>query len=793
MTEVTPESRTRRVVRRLNVYKNGNIGAGLTLRDENNAQISRLSLYRRKGLLLQGKNKERKEKNAKSSLLGELEEHIPVLGDIDSRSHLTNEKAQIKVENLILELFPDTEWAMYIKQMEQFVDNIHFSSMSLEMYRSIFWILTSPKTEVLSLQSAKDADKLVVARDRSGQKVKGRGNGYKSMCRVVSCIKRMHYEAEIACPSELAEGKQLLASMQKKYVPKGAPTVDPCILLPRMYESIHFTAMYYNGNKLCSSLRVTRDWVMFLMTWIMFARPSEIFHFCPSVESISIPMGVRVDRDGLPPFLLMDLLQWKNRAISKGQYQIRIVRNYLNAKFCPVFWILYWLSISSLRCGPIVTKLISKDKAVPVSTRRVMTDKAMFVYEDDNHKTTAITQPIMEKVFLKAFKSCGYPSATMYTIRKTATMWGARCGAKQYSLLATGRWRSASNHFQSYVKAGCSDADRFDDKSMDPVRKIWVYHENVESINAKPVDVTQHVVEQTPPSKKRKRNNQVNDDEEDEADCDDEEENDEDYCLEQYLQFESIPKSNDLYMDYLPQGVCDLIKNFKAEFVKANERPDEARQRFERSMDKYGILKSIDMHGLLAQHGHNHTVRPPYDEITVYKHITENKVLHAYGISKHRLDNHPSWVKVNTVLSLGLSEESDDLEGIFQDDSQSVAGLSRVVPTSSKEMCGFTFRNKQAIIELFNDGDDKYLPARDWLESICDKNTNLSTKTEKEYRTFKQNYSGLCLEYIYAKKCEGSFLRLKKERVQAGTNWLKTNLSEEEYKSKTFVKHAMLY
>ena len=298
--------------------KVGNIGSKFTLRDVNEKRVSRLRLYRARGLLLQGSNEERRKLNDKSTLLRSIQKHTPTLTQSVSRSDDTNEEAQIKVENLILEVFPETNWADYIRAMERGDDDIRFTPMTLEMYRTIFWILTFPKGKPVERPSDINPEVRVQVHDSEGKEVLGRGNQYKTMTKVVSCIKRMHFEAKIPAPCDLTEGKVLLSNMERDYLPGGAPTVDPAVLLPSIYDAIHFKS---TGKVLHTCLRVTRDWVMYLISWIMFARPSEIFNFCPCIQSLSIPTGIKLCRDGLPPYLLMDLLQWKNRSISKGRYQ----------------------------------------------------------------------------------------------------------------------------------------------------------------------------------------------------------------------------------------------------------------------------------------------------------------------------------------------------------------------------------------------------------------------------------------------------------------------------------------
>ena len=380
----------------------------------------------------------------------------------------------------------------------------------------------------------------------------------------------------------------------------------------------------------------------------------------------------------------------------------------------------------------------------------------------------------MEHVITSAYATCGYPTATMYTGRKTATMWAARCGAKDYAILATGRWKSNSKHFQTYVKAGCSDADRYTNKEEDPIRKIWVFHENVESVNAKPVQVTQNDAFPSHSDKKRKHEDML------EAEFEDDNPDDDDYDISssQFLNDLGSPlaKKGNNSLEGLNSNMLDLIRVFKKEFVKANQRPDEARQIFERNMEKHGLRIPIDTHGLLANGGNAITSRPPHDDLAVYRHISRNVVVHAYGIQKHRLHYHPSWKEVDSVITLGLSEEADDIADILNryDEVEEVKDESRSIPATSKEMCSLSFDSKQAIVDFFLLGNEKYKAAKDWLECINAKSKD-GSMSRGDFRTYKQNYTSLCLQYIYSLKCDGYFLDLKKDRSTAATSWLKSN------------------
>ena len=89
-------------------------------------------------------------------------------------------------------------------------------------------------------------------------------------------------------------------------------------------------------------------------------------------------------------------------------------------------------------------------------------------------------------------------------------------------------------------------------------------------------------------------------------------------------------------------------------------------------------------------------------------------------------------------------------------------------------MCSICFHSKQAIIDFFLLGDENYKAAKDWLEYIKAKSKD-GTLSTGDFRTYKQNYTSLCLQYIYSLKCEGEYLELKKDRSTAAVSWLKSN------------------
>jgi hypothetical protein len=459
------------------------------------------------------------------------------------------------------------------------------------------------------------------------------------------------------------------------------------------------------------------------------------------------PPAVPWDADGWPPFLLLDLLQWKCRPIAKGAYQIKIVRNRTDARFCPVFWLLYWLAVSKLKCGPLIVRIESlcNEKYIPkaIVCRREH-DGVIKWYSDEECDTSVeVTIRIMESIMKTAFEKAGYKDATLYTIRKTATMWGARCNAATYELLATGRWRQASNNFYSYVKSGLSNAEIYsDDKTKDPIRKIWAYHPNV--ITA--VRDIEFVMSSALVSTTTERDD---DDEDSNTDC---------------LPFAEVRSAdNSVYpnVDYILHDVQDLVTKFSNDVMTKVSSPHMALELWEVRMKKIGVHVPIDFVGLNEHAAQSLTVRPPLEDVCFYKHVLHNRVIMVYGPKKADMDNNSQWVKVDRIMTLGLGSDAD-MEDV---DIAEEVEVDRMIPLCISDInkCIPSFHSAIQIMHFFVYGDEKVAKPSTWK-------THPNWPTFKNATGFNQHYTELCAQFIYAKFWVESspFMLKKKERVAKG-------------------------
>ena len=101
-------------------------------------------------------------------------------------------------------------------------------------------------------------------------------------------------------------------------------------------------------------------WTMLLVAICICARASEVTEYCPTFDDTSLPDSAsQWDSDGVPKYIEIALRRWKTRSPhNQGKkYRMRLWRNYLDSRFCPVTWLLTWLHYSGITSGTLFQKI----------------------------------------------------------------------------------------------------------------------------------------------------------------------------------------------------------------------------------------------------------------------------------------------------------------------------------------------------------------------------------------------------------------------------------------------------
>lgn len=251
---------------------------------------------------------------------------------------------------------------------------------------------------------------------------------------------------------------------------KGVESAEVAVYLPAMWVSC------WQTDKTSTELEKTRNWWTFLGMFNQFMRPCEVYKFCPDYSSVSFGP---IDADGIPSRFQVSLCNWKGRTGS-GEYVMVYKRNNTDIKYCPCFWFLRFNQLSGITCGPIFQQLSRDGKSalecVSTAIKTAGKDKVP-VYLDNFNMQVNFSYSALERMINKMHCNAGFKQLSMYSIRKTATKWGARCGAKEWHLKNTGRWTKTSTHFHFYVQEGQWESEMAleNGTEVDPIRLLWVY------------------------------------------------------------------------------------------------------------------------------------------------------------------------------------------------------------------------------------------------------------------------------------------------------------------------------
>ena len=210
-------------------------------------------------------------------------------------------------------------------------------------------------------------------------------------------------------------------------------------------------------------------WTMLLVGICIFARASELCEFCPTFEDTSLPeSGAQWDSDGLPKYIEVALREWKTRTTCHmgKKYKMRLWRNYLDPRFCPVTWLVTWLHYSDIRNCPLFQSFEGgRPSGTHMSTTqwtgatgRLFTAAGLY---EPGHYTEGVEEEMGEWV----------PAAgvTNHGIRRSACQWAGRCGADSLDV-SNGSRHKTLTELAKYMGQGAKMRSQYtEDAGSDPI------------------------------------------------------------------------------------------------------------------------------------------------------------------------------------------------------------------------------------------------------------------------------------------------------------------------------------
>jgi hypothetical protein len=201
------------------------------------------------------------------------------------------------------------------------------------------------------------------------------------------------------------------------------------------------------------------------------ARASDLTKFCPAFEDTLLPEEANWDSDGFPKYIDLALRDWKWRSkkmkkkknTPEGRYSMRVHRNKLDARFCPVWWLLFYWDYFNIHKGPIFQN--AKGVAYGEDAWVGMTNR-LFV------ATGLYTLAVPATACEKRVPGKG---VTNHGIRKTALQWAGRCKGNPLDGKNTGRWKTYEEMAGYHADGAVKRASLTENGGKDPIWRIWVW------------------------------------------------------------------------------------------------------------------------------------------------------------------------------------------------------------------------------------------------------------------------------------------------------------------------------
>ena len=329
------------------------------------------------------------------------------------------------VEGFFLALLPQSDFSRYLMQLQSRLIPLNDGKFKGNPVRAFIPFSSLKEIELVAfIQYLITPKDMATAFSIDGCCVNGRGVGYKSLEGFITVIRTIHRAAGISdglCPTHGENVKAIRKDVFDRYHPEGALALDFATFLPKAYVAVF-------GSDLPNLDKLMR-WTSLLIAINIFARASEITDYCPLAEDIVFPTD-HVDwcADGLP--------------------------RYINRRYC---------------C-----------KAVKTITNKVGGINYTVWVDDESHEVN-LTYENWSDICKMIFDGADISGASTHSIRKSAAVWAARCGAEEYQIREAGRWNSGDT-YMIYVKSGkamSSLAATRKDGAIDPIRRVWVFHPTV--------------------------------------------------------------------------------------------------------------------------------------------------------------------------------------------------------------------------------------------------------------------------------------------------------------------------
>ena len=268
--------------------------------------------------------------------------------------------------------------------------------------------------------------------------------------------------------------QQLVAASEFDHDPKGAPSFDFAKDLLPMLDAILVMPRW---NFLYRLMVVT----MFLLACCLMFRALEVTSCCPRREHIKLPSDDKDwAPDGLPYYLNVGLLHTKGKRMG-DVYYMRVYRNLVEPRLCPVFYLLWWLSASGIKEGPIFVRFYQGKPGSFNEFKTMETAKSkMDIAYDSLGRVISLVEVQWRNTLRRVFIAVFMPHLIPHSLRKSGIKWAARCHAQDYEIRLNSRHSPNSNTLCVYIEGGMIESDEATIDALgciilDPIFFLWCW------------------------------------------------------------------------------------------------------------------------------------------------------------------------------------------------------------------------------------------------------------------------------------------------------------------------------
>jgi hypothetical protein len=328
------------------------------------------------------------------------------------------------IEGAIMVLFPGSDEARMIQEWRNAATNPNivctFAVLSITVITTLLLLYTQDRQQLIDGYACYDG-------------------GYLTLMSVLNCINAVCRTAGfVSDVTKHDDVQKIRRAVEAKWDPEGAPSFDfTDALLSMVKVAFNMSGLKAKDNKGWSLPKRVQISTQLVLCCAIMGRASDVTKFSPRMEDIKLPSRQSAkdwDPDSLPKWIDVTVWQSKGKRKRNKTRVLRIHRNPVKWELCPVFWLMFWFTISGIKEGPIFVKLSNKVGEVVMKFHEYrMVNKTECAFDVDGNDI-GITYAQWAGALKKIWKVLDMEDLIPQSICKSAIKWAARCHGQDWEI-----------------------------------------------------------------------------------------------------------------------------------------------------------------------------------------------------------------------------------------------------------------------------------------------------------------------------------------------------------------------